>query len=101
MDTRADVETDLAQGLRYSVRPPDCPYRPVKGREKAVAGRIELMAAEAIELSPDERVVFSENARPSPIAFGNGSFGRSDNVSEQQVVSTVSGSAVPQHSARN
>ena len=57
--------------------------RPVERREEPVAGRVDLAAAEALELAPDERVVPLEQVAPAPVAELRRPLGRADDVGEE------------------
>src|SRR5438477_4237938 len=58
VDTGADLDAQLPDSLAGRERTADGARRPVEGGEEAVARRVHLAAAEAVELAPDRAVVF-------------------------------------------
>ena len=64
----ADLEAELAHRLGDRAGAADRPGRAVEGGEEAVAGGVDLLAAEPDQLAPDERVVALEQVAPAPVA---------------------------------
>ncbi len=57
--------------------------RPVEDREEAVSGRVDLLACEAVELPPHDRVVLLDEPRPRRVAERPGRLRRADDVREE------------------
>src|SRR5262249_37685540 len=60
----------------------DCPSRPVKRRQEAISGRVNLTTAEQSELPAHDPVVLFEQLAPVPISQLGCPFRRVDNVRE-------------------
>jgi hypothetical protein len=68
VDARPDLDPELANAFPDRPRCADGTRRPVQGREKAVAGRVDLAATEAVELAPDARMMLADDLAPAPVA---------------------------------
>jgi hypothetical protein len=68
MDAGADLDAELPHGLSGRERAADGARRTVEGGEEAVARRVHLPAAEAVELAPDRAVVFAEQLAPATVS---------------------------------
>ena len=55
----------------------------VEGGEEAVPGRVDLVAAEALELAADGNTVGLEQLAPAAVAEVSGELGRADEVGEE------------------
>src|SRR5262249_12358757 len=71
VEARSDLDPELADRVRYRARAADRPRGPVKGGEKAVAGRLDLPAAKANERAAHELVVALEEPQPGMVAQGS------------------------------
>jgi hypothetical protein len=68
----SDMDTDLAEFIADRTGTVDCPARTREGSEESVPGALDLLAGEAVELSPDQEVVTVEQLQPAAVAqFGS------------------------------
>jgi hypothetical protein len=68
VESGAHVESELAHGVRDGTCATDCTRTAVEAGEEAIAGGVDLAAAEANQLSPHELVVPLENLAPRTVA---------------------------------
>jgi len=61
----------------------NCSSRPVEPRQKSVAGRLDLDTPEAGQLAAEYCVVRIEKLTPASVTHGLRTFGRIDNVGEE------------------
>jgi hypothetical protein len=83
MQASANLEADIPYGVPHGAGAPDGPGRPVEGGEEAVAGCVDLGAAEPVQQPADPRVMLIEQVPPAPVAELAGCLGRPDEVGEQ------------------
>jgi hypothetical protein len=60
VDAGADIESERADCVRYSARAANSARRAIEGREKSVAGCIDLTPSKAAELTTDDFMVAVE-----------------------------------------
>src|SRR5712664_3276164 len=78
MKPGADFDAERLDFLGNGTGAANAARRTVKGREKAVAGRFDLMAAKAREIAPDRSVVIVEQVAPALVAECGSLLGRAD-----------------------
>src|ERR671922_2330082 len=78
-----DLEVERTKGIADCTRAANRPSRPVECREEAVAGRVHLAAAKALQPAPDERMVLLQERAPLTVAQLGGAFGGSHDVREE------------------
>ena len=83
MNACADRQTESLDGVLDSSCAADGARRPVEGREEAVTGGIDLVAAEPFELPADSRVMALEKLAPTPVPHRGGPLCRADDVGEE------------------
>jgi len=79
----SDLETEFAHRLSDCASAQNCSGGPVECGEDPVAGVVDLLAAEAVELPANERVMTPQNVRPGRIASLDRSFSRADKIREE------------------
>ena len=80
---RADLDAELAHRLGHGARAPYRGRRFGEAREEAVPGRVELFAAEPLQLAPDDRVMAGDQLLPPGITDAARHRGRVHDVGEQ------------------
>ena len=75
VDTRTNLEPELTGGITDGTSAMDCSGRSIKGRKNTITGRLDLIASEALQLSPDSEIVTVEEVPPSGIAELNQTLG--------------------------
>ena len=83
VDAGPHVEAELREGVADGEPAANRTRRPVEEREEAVAGGVDLLAAEAIELGSDRRIVPSEELRPRCVTELRRPLGRADEIGEE------------------
>ena len=61
----------------------NCPPRPVEGRQKSVAGRLDLFSPEARQLAPKYCIVCVEKFAPTSVAHAFCVLGRADDIGQE------------------
>ena len=79
----AYLETEIAQRADYGIGTANGACRAVEGCEEAVAGGVDLSAAEAKQFAPDQLVVALEQFPPTAVAQFGCPRRRSDDVGEE------------------
>jgi hypothetical protein len=83
VQSRADLQSELAHGFRDRTGTADRARRPVEARKEAIAGDVELRATEAHELASDDCVVALKQLPPGSVAELNGFRCRTHDVREE------------------
>lgn len=83
VDTGADLNPQWAYGRGNRQSAVNRHTRAGKDRQKSVAGGFYFAAAEALELFADDVVVVIQEIVPPVVAEGRGTFGRADDVGEE------------------
>src|SRR5262249_60806357 len=83
-EARGKGEDRRAGSLGVGVGTADPAGGAVERADEAVAGGVALLAAEALELAPHQRVVALEELAPLAVAEPRGEGGRADDVGEEQ-----------------
>src|SRR5262249_26311529 len=83
VDARPHLEPQLAEHVPNRDTAADRPCRPVEQREEAVARRVDLLAAETHQLTPDRRMMSLEERAPGRVAELTGLDRRPDEVGEE------------------
>ena len=83
MEPGTDFDAERPDFLGNGTGAANAARRTIKGREDAVAGRFDLMAAKACEIAPDRGVMTIEQIAPAVVAERDGFFGRADDVGKQ------------------
>jgi hypothetical protein len=79
----ADFEAERVHDLDDRLRAVNRSGGPVEAGDEAIAGGVDLAAAEADQLAPNEFMVPFEQLAPSPVAELGRSSGRTDDVGEE------------------
>ena len=79
----AELEPEVAGAVPDGERAPNRARRPVERGEEAVAGGVDLAAAEPLELATDGGVVTAQQLRPVAVAESLQPLGRADEVGEE------------------
>ncbi len=80
---RAHLEAELTQRVADLERAADRARRPVKERQEAITGRINFLAAKALEFAPHLRVMLLEQLAPGAVAKLAHPLGRADEVGDE------------------
>ena len=83
MQARTNLDAERLDLLSDGAGAADAARRPVKGRQKAVAGGFHLAAAEASENAPDRGVVVVKQTAPAMVPECGCLLRRTDNVGEE------------------
>ena len=83
VDAGPDLEPDAPTASTIALARADRPRRSVEHGEEAVAGRVDLAAAEARQLGSDRRVMALEQLPPAAVAELRRELRRADDVREQ------------------
>ena len=83
VDASANCYTDLLDGFSNRAGATHSSRRPVKARQEAIAGRINLATAIAFKLLPNQEVVMVKKLFPCPITDLGGPLSRTHDVGEQ------------------
>ena len=84
VEAGADLEAERAHAGDDRLGGADRPRGAVEGCEEAVSGGVALVAAEARELSADQRVVLCKHVAPGTVAKLRRPLGRAHDVREHQ-----------------
>ena len=80
----ADLEPELVHAVGDRAGTSNRARGAIEAGEEAIPGSVELLTAEAEEFVTDERMMALEQLTPATVAEGGGSFGRADDVGEEQ-----------------
>ena len=83
VEARTKLEPVFSGSGEDGPRALDRPRGTVERREETVAGRVDLLAAETGELSPDGSTVLREQLAPAAISQPGSLLGRADDVGEE------------------
>src|SRR5919109_3162238 len=83
MQASANLEADIPYGVPHGAGAPDGPGRPVEGGEEAVAGCVDLGAAEPVQQPADPGVMLVQQVSPAAVAEAAGCLRGPDDVGEQ------------------
>src|SRR5262245_12666237 len=84
MDAHTHLETEPPHASRNGLRAADRASRSLEGREKAVAGRVDLLTRVAAQLLADEHVVALDKPAPGVVSQPGCGPGGVDDVGEHQ-----------------
>src|SRR5262245_16455005 len=83
VDSDPKLEPEGVHGVTDGDGAADRARRSIEGGKEAVAGRVDLVPAESLELTSHDRAVACEQVRPSVITHCTDSLSRLDDVSDQ------------------
>jgi hypothetical protein len=83
VEPTADLDPDPARLFGDGSGTSDCSTWPIEGGQKPVTKRLDLAAAEALDLAPCQPIVTIQKVAPGVVPEGRGALGRADDVGEQ------------------